>query len=64
MQKKKNSYKQFIVRKYIMARTAREALKIEKTVSADEVWVDEEWKKIQENSISENFGFINKNKDS
>lgn len=37
--------KRFIVKKYIMATSAHEALKKERRVRPDDVWVDEEWKK-------------------
>jgi hypothetical protein len=41
--------KLFIVRKYVQASSAREALKKEKTQEADDVWIDEKWQ--QENTI-------------
>lgn len=41
--------KRFIVRKYIMAKSAREALKKELTIRADEVWIDPDW--IKDNEI-------------
>jgi hypothetical protein len=34
--------KQYIVRKYILARSAAEALKIENKFKADEVWLSEQ----------------------
>lgn len=42
---KKPELKQFVVRKYIMARSAKEALAKERKVLADDVWVSEEWLK-------------------
>jgi len=35
--------KQYIIRKYIVASSAKEALKKERTQPADECWVDEKW---------------------
>lgn len=37
--------KRYIVRKYIMARSASEALRKERKTRPDDVWVDDEWKK-------------------
>jgi hypothetical protein len=39
--------KQYIIRKYISARSASEALKIEGKYKADDCWLDEDWKKSQ-----------------
>lgn len=41
--------KQYIIRKYIKANSAQEALRKEKKQAADECWVDEKW--TQENII-------------
>lgn len=35
--------KRFIVRKYIMAKSASEALRKELKIKADEVWIDPDW---------------------
>lgn len=37
--------KRFIVRKYIMAKSAMDAIKKEKKHSVDDCWIDEEWMK-------------------
>lgn len=37
--------KLFVVRKYVYATSAAEALRAEKTVVPDEVWLDDDWKK-------------------
>ena len=44
----KTTLKRFIVRKYIMARSAQEALRKELKVKADEVWIDPDWMKEKE----------------
>jgi hypothetical protein len=40
--------KRYIVRKYVMANSAMEAIRNEKKFRVDEVWIDEDWKKNQE----------------
>lgn len=37
--------RQYIVRKFVMAKTAQEALKREGDIKPDEVWIDDEWAK-------------------
>jgi hypothetical protein len=39
----KKEEKMYVVRKYVKAHNAQEALKIEKNQDADECWVDEKW---------------------
>lgn len=41
----KAQQKRFIVRKYIMASSASDALKKEKTISPDDCFIDDEWVK-------------------
>ena len=36
--------KQYIVRKYIMAKSAKEAIKLDNKSEVDDCWVDEDWK--------------------
>lgn len=53
--------KLFVVRIYIYASSAAEAIKKAKKSPVDEVWVDEDWKK--ENTIKQvQVGFIDKKK--
>ncbi len=40
--------KRFIVRKYVMARSAQEALRKQHKYAPDEVFIDEEWAKGKE----------------
>lgn len=37
--------KLYIIQKYVVASTIQEALKIELKIPADEIWLDEDWKK-------------------
>lgn len=39
----KKSEKQYIIRKYVIAKDIKEALRKEKFISADEAWIDENW---------------------
>lgn len=49
--------KRFIVRKYVMARSAAEAIERERDVRPDDVWVDEDWKKAHEDQVATTMGF-------
>lgn len=49
--------KQFIVRKYVMAKSAKQAIKLEKKFSADDVWINEEWMKNREFMSKREMGF-------
>lgn len=44
----KKDLKLFVVRKYVIAESALEAIKNEKKKSVDDVWLDDDWKKQQE----------------
>lgn len=50
--KKINILKKFVVKKYIMAKSASEALRRERKYKADDVWIDEEWLRNQKESPS------------
>ena len=53
--------KMFIIKKYIMATSAKEALKKDLKTPADDVWVDDDWKK---DHLASAIGFsINNNND-
>ncbi len=49
--------KMFIVRKYVLAKDAAQALRFEKKQAADDVWLDDDWKKAQPNAGAEVMGF-------
>lgn len=46
---KKQKQKLFVIKKYIMADNAYQALKKEKKHAPDDCWVDESWRNRQEN---------------
>jgi hypothetical protein len=45
--------KQYVIRKYILARSAAKALRIEHNFKADECWLDDDWKKNQKEVVAE-----------
>lgn len=44
--RKRKELKLYIIRKYIMAPSAKDALKKDKHAPVDDVWVDDDWKKM------------------
>jgi hypothetical protein len=54
---KKNPIKRFIVRKYVMATCAQEALKKERHYRPDDIWLDEEWAKNHHKDLGSAIGF-------
>lgn len=55
--KPQNNDKKFVVRKYIMAPNAIEALKKERRYQADDCWVDDKWLEQQGKDLSPAIGF-------
>lgn len=49
--------KRFIIKKYVFAKSASHAIRKEKTVAVDDVWLDDEWKKIHDACIERDMGF-------
>ena len=60
--KKEKVLKKFIVRKYIMASSVSEALKLERRAKPDDVFVDDEWRKNNEDKVASEMGFSIKKK--
>ena len=54
---KKPQPKLFIVRKYVMARSALEAIRKSRHVPVDDCWIDDEWKKGQGANLASAVGF-------
>jgi hypothetical protein len=48
---------QYIVRKYVMASSAREAIRLEAKTPAHDVWVDQDWVKQRGEDKSPAIGF-------
>lgn len=59
---KRRKPKQYVVRKYVMALSARDALKREKNVDTDDVWLDQEWVKAQPDAVG-TMGFVKKDEE-
>lgn len=51
------SHKLFVIKKYVMAESAAQALKKKKRIRADEVWLDDDWKKAHAESENGKIGF-------
>lgn len=49
--------KQYVIRKYVLAKNVTDALKKERDIRADEAWIDEDWKKQNPNITSKEIGF-------
>jgi hypothetical protein len=49
--------KLFVIKKYIMATSAHEALKLERRVRPDDVWVDDDWKKENKYNLESSIGY-------
>lgn len=54
--------KLYIVRKYIMATSAKDAIKKDKTAPVDDVWADENWLRETSDKASGNVGFNKRKK--
>lgn len=54
---KKEDQKLFVVRKYIWAKSAQEALDKDKKTPAQDVWIDEDWKKMSGDKSANPVGF-------
>jgi hypothetical protein len=54
---KKSKEKLFVVRQYVMAKNAIEAIKKARRQYADDVWVDDEWKKGNAENLADAIGF-------
>jgi len=56
--KQKIPNKRYIVKKYIMAKSIKEALKKERRTIPDDCWVDEDWRKDNPNKLESAMGFL------
>lgn len=53
----KNQLKKFVIRKYIFATSAIEGIKKDRRSPVDDVWIDEDWKKLNSENTSKQIGF-------
>lgn len=49
MKKKPELKKLFVVRKYVWAKDAKQAIQVEKKIRVDDVWIDDDWKRNSNN---------------
>ena len=54
--KKKDDLKLFVVRKYVWATNAKQAIVKEKKIKVDDIWVDDDWKR-NSNQLKDAIGF-------
>lgn len=52
-----NKEKLYIVRKYIMAKSASEAIKKERKIIPDDVWVSDDWMKENKSDLTSAVGY-------
>lgn len=50
--------KMYVIKKYIMATSAREALRKEKITPADDCWIDEKWRESERDNLANAIGFV------
>lgn len=55
--KSHSPYKMFIIKKYVRARSASEAIKLDRTIKPDDVWIDEDWRRNQSDRLADAIGF-------
>lgn len=58
MKTKKDDRKLFIVRKYVMAVDAQQAIKLAKDLKPDDVYVSDEWKQGKNAQLASAIGFV------
>lgn len=51
----------FVVKTYVMAKSASEAIRKSRKLNPDDVWIDEEWKKGQATQLASAIGFYTPN---
>lgn len=52
--------KLFVVRKWIKAKSAQDAIKKDRTHAVDDVWIDDDWKKGNSEKLADTLGFNKK----
>ncbi len=54
---KRKDEKMFIIKKYVMASSASEAIRKEKNIKPDDCWVDDDWRKSKTDNLAVAIGF-------
>ena len=55
--------KMFVIRKYVMAKSAKDAIRKDKTLPVDDVWIDSDWQKRQTEQLASAVGFYQPNEE-
>lgn len=55
---KKSDKKLIVVKKFIYALSAAEAIRVERKMKPDEVWIDDDWRKNQSQDKTGAIGFV------
>lgn len=55
--KKNSGYKMYVVRKFVLARSALEAIKVESTHPVDAVFIDDDWASGKGKNLADALGF-------
>ena len=53
----KKEVKRYIIRKYVMASNAKDAIKKEKLQLPDDIWIDDTWKQMQDDITKAKIGY-------
>lgn len=61
--RKVSEMKMFITRKYVMAKSASDAIKRDSKTPVHDCWIDDDWKNGKSNQLSTAIGFDNGMKD-
>jgi len=53
----KQKPKLFVIKKYVKALSAADAIRKEKTIAVDDCWVDDDWRKLNKDNLADAIGF-------
>lgn len=61
--KKPNNQKMFVIRKYVMARDVKEAIKKDRLAPIDDCYVSDDWKEGKNQNLASAIGFLTDNEE-
>lgn len=53
----KQKHKLFVIKKYVRALSAADAIRKEKKIAVDDCWVDDDWRKANKDNLADAIGF-------
>ena len=59
----KKNKSQYIIRKYVMASSAIEAIRMDKKTFVHDVWIDEKWKEMKAEKLEPVIGFLSEDEE-